>query len=1152
MMSRINVAQKFLSDHELPFAAREAELQRLREEYEFVLTSESPSVVVVQAESGFGKTRLVREFLESLAKPDSSAAPRAAAHAELTLEVPEVDASIIEILSLTARRFHKKYLSTAPAPAAFVEPFLAAIEEGLKPSPQVLPQLFRRAVRDLAVQYPTVIVMEDVHRGDEDLLKELSLCIRSVASLPVLFIITERTEAAAHFRGRLDNRRFLSMELGALQIQDVKHILAGLFGQSDLDVLAFQLHQYSEGNPFYLSELVHELLEQGVVQWKAGLWQLTSPYGWQSASGYGAATNGAPKSLKFLSERRYSQCSPDEKTVLQQLILAGDPAAPERFTDKASAESLIRKGIISRTQDGLLQFSHGLMREFVRTEVSDAEKDIYFAALLEDADTGHPKPCQSSDLAMYLGRRTAPLSERATKFLIEYSCNQSERFLRHRLAESCLVAVLRNATDLPAMLRAEAVIQLAKLEFKLERFEDGLRLTRELLERESLPPALMLEAYSVHLRIIHYHKREAFDAELARIKMYADAHRLHVAAADEAAWAKALLTIQSLAARQYFISGRYAEAKEIYTRLLEHPQFNYNDFPDVAANLSGIEVVNSNFRDAERYARLSLDYYLRLGTEPEIAKALVNLATVLCQEGKIIEAHQCASDAVGRCSLVGLDGRSEKYIFHAALFWLALSNLRLMNYAEAERQLHRCAEQFRSDKQSENILVTLLAFSDFYLETEQINLAADATDEAMMLLQSHPHPLFEMFFLLQKVRVLLKSAQDASLFIEKAEEKLREAGFANWTADVVQVKAEAARAVGDLKSAAELFEDAAARYAKSKQNMFAEMLCYQQGAMALLIQNDAKAHRHYRRAMDLAETMGLEKRASAFKAEFDSHPNAAKLTNTAGGRETVSSDHSLGAAPKLGFIRIEAFNTLSIFRAGSVQPISKREWGSEKPRKFLLYLMLKQGEPYRRTREAVGEALWPEQPLDPKKLSLFLRVALSQTRKALGAPDIIQKANEIYSVNFDLCRADWMEFEKHLAEATAAQRQNKAVIAEAAFQTARTLYTGDFLVGTDDDWVMEKRLRLSDEFDRTLRTLSLFAEARSDYETAIAFTRELLAHNSEHEAGYEDAIRLSGLMGNKVQATKFYEACAEMLREEFGHKPSRSLEETYQKFVLQK
>jgi two-component SAPR family response regulator len=919
-----------------------------------------------------------------------------------------------------------------------------------------------------------------------------------------------------------------------LTLPDVKAILTSLFGLPDLDVLAAQLQQYAEGNPYYLTELVHELIEQGVVKNKAAHWTLTSP----------------PKSLRFLSERRYAQCTTAEQALLQELVLSGDPSHPEQLSSLDAAESLVRKGLVSRSPDGLLHYTHSLMREFVRSRISDTDKQVYFNAVIEKSETQHPIACQSSDLATHLARRTTPLGTATAKFLMAYSREQMNRFQRHHTAEQTLEALLRCGAALPEAVKAEATVMLATVQMKLEKFDDGLRLLNVVLDAEDLPPVLVLETHAVRLQMLFYHRRETFTDGLKAAEAFEKSARKKITDAQKAAWNKASLTIRRIVALSHFISGRYAEAREIYKSLLEHPQFSFS-YPEVAANLSGIETIFNNYREAERYARLALDYYTKFGTEIELAQGLVNLANVLFEEGKLAEARDCASDAVGRCGLIGLDGRDEKQIFYTALFMLGVSNLHLMNYDEAERQLARCAEHFRQDKYGENRLVVQQAFTDFYLQTDQPLRAEAEIDDALKLLERHPNPLSEMFFWLRKAGILWQrdAFAEAEQFIRKAEKQTRQGQFENWKADVAEAKAQVAFAQDDFQAAQTLFEEAARRYASDKHDTLSEMQCYHNSAMAALHLGTEKslslAVKHHREALDLARKMQLDKRLASFETAFVSHPNAAKL------KLKISKSQPLAESQpeNIHLIRIYGFTPLVMFQAGCTESVAKREWGSEKPRKLVAYLVAKHGEPSRRTKERLFEALWPEVN-DPKKLSALLRVALTQIRKALAAPDIIQKTNEIYSINPMAIWADWMAFEKQLKAGVDAIRQGQFALAEEQLQKAKALYAGHFLAEMDDDWIVETRTKLADLYDAVLRHLSQLAEQRQDYAQAISLCEQRLSHNAESEAVYQDAIRLYALAGNNVQATHTYEACCEMLREEFGLKPSKTLEDTYAKYVL--
>jgi DNA-binding CsgD family transcriptional regulator len=251
------------------FVGRADELARLRELLAHTAGGE-PLVALVSGEAGVGKTRLadqvaataagqgmlvlrggcvplgeegvpfapVTEALRGLARaldPDELEAVAGPAHAELARLVPDL----------------------AWGNGAAVGPAVAGAGQGR------LFELLLGVVERLGARGPLVLIMEDLHwadRSTRDLVAFLATYLRNG---PVLVLLTYRSDELHRLhplRGLLGeltrNRRVRRLELRRFSRDELAEQLAGLVGEDPPAGLVGEIYARSEGNPFFVEELV--------------------------------------------------------------------------------------------------------------------------------------------------------------------------------------------------------------------------------------------------------------------------------------------------------------------------------------------------------------------------------------------------------------------------------------------------------------------------------------------------------------------------------------------------------------------------------------------------------------------------------------------------------------------------------------------------------------------------------------------------------------------------------------------------------------------------------------------------------------------------------------------------------------------------------
>ncbi|MBN1660742.1 MAG: tetratricopeptide repeat protein [Anaerolineae bacterium] len=99
-------------------------------------------------------------------------------------------------------------------------------------------------------------------------------------------------------------------------------------------------------------------------------------------------------------------------------------------------------------------------------------------------------------------------------------------------------------------------------------------------------------------------------------------------------------------------------------------------------------------------------------------------------------------------------------------------------------------------------------------------------------------------------------------------------------------------------------------------------------------------------------------------------------------------------------------------------------------------------------------------------------------------------------------------------------------------------YTGDFLAGYYDDWLLVERERLHEMFLGVLEQMGEGLKARREYERALAYARRLAGEDPLREDAHCEVMRLCHVLGRDGEALQQYALCCQVLADELATQPS--------------
>ncbi len=370
----------------LPLIGREAPLEAMLGLAQQSLTAGRGGILWVEGEAGIGKTRLLREFAEKAAAALGALVwhgqcPPQAGHgfglaADLfrrvlglpTAHTPQQAAARLD-----------ETLAAWPPEAAAARPFLellldprVSLEAG-DPQRQQIYAALRTVFQSLARRQPLIVVVDDLHRLDPlsaDLLLSVSNLIASTPLLLVCALRGDETESSderlVKMHGLMRPDQVLRLHLDRLAEPEAERLLSELLADDALpaDLSDFVLKR-SEGNPFYIEEMMRTLIEQDYLHRRDGHWQIDVSVNLQDLP--------LPASLGALIQSRVDTLQPEPKHLLQcaaviggvfeENLLAAVAALPGV---SAALTRLEARGLLRRTARGRLwQFTHALLETAV-------------------------------------------------------------------------------------------------------------------------------------------------------------------------------------------------------------------------------------------------------------------------------------------------------------------------------------------------------------------------------------------------------------------------------------------------------------------------------------------------------------------------------------------------------------------------------------------------------------------------------------------------------------------------------------------------------------------------------------------------------------------------------------------------------------------
>jgi DNA-binding SARP family transcriptional activator len=374
----------------IAFVGRTAELDRLSSVLDEAFTGVRQAVVIA-GEPGIGKTRLASE-VAALAHEQGAVVLFGRCDEDLGVPYQPFAEALTHFVT------HRppgsdQLLGNLPSELGRLLPQLAQLVPDLPPPLSADAETERQWLFDAVAAWlsatcarsPVVLVLDDVHWATKATLALLRHVLRSTTHLPLLLIATYRdtelgrthplADALADLRREARLERVL---LHGLDTDGATSFVESAARRSLDDAerqMAEAMRIETNGNPFFMGEVIRHMVDTGAVARSADRWVLT----------VGSVEDaGLPEGVREVISRRVSRLSDAANTALATASVVGptfERRLLEQIPDAASDPETLLDALDEAVRAGLVlehgrgyRFAHALIRQTLYQELTSARR----------------------------------------------------------------------------------------------------------------------------------------------------------------------------------------------------------------------------------------------------------------------------------------------------------------------------------------------------------------------------------------------------------------------------------------------------------------------------------------------------------------------------------------------------------------------------------------------------------------------------------------------------------------------------------------------------------------------------------------------------------------------------------------------------------
>lgn len=1172
---------QFSKNKDAPFVGRENELKLLEEFYDAILENRG-SFVLIEGETGIGKTRLVEQFLDGAKSRGAMAISCHGYHKEI---------SPYRLFSEMLRNFFSSinYDTRYLAPLldnltiALMEKIVPELEEYIPfdisriSTPSMSPAEEKQRFYDMLLlffsklshRYPLILDIEDLHWLEPDTLELLRYLISNFTKSPILVVATSRGIESGSFAERwiadlADQRLVHRRQLSGLAPEEVKDLVEVFFGQNVTESSLKWLLGYSAGNPLFVNETLRAGVEQAAFFFDPveTRWEIKAEYREKILE---------PPTLHSVIDRRLETLDESSRKVLSIAAVIGErfdlettqelsdipPAQLRRVVGDLIVKNLFQKVSDKAEEKGDYRFTHDIVRLYVYQNLTTEFKETTHtkvATVLEKRVGKGDVPRIAEDLAYHFsrGKKDRGSLKKSVSYLIQagrkmqgqYSEGKAEQYFlqTQELLQSIPASKGRHAKSIELLeCLGEVQSRIGKSDSAILSYQEALNLGEAKKLLNSLKKAQMYRKIGyVHHSVSDYSRAISYyERALKELKRKSNEPER-----------TEYITICNCLGLTHVMKGEYDKCIEWSNKAirLAGKRKHLSLIEKSYNNLGWVAYSQGKFEEAIGHFDRCLKIQNKVQDKSRLSALKINLGVIHLNLGRYDEAEDYYRQGLSLAQEMG--NLSWKGIIY--------NNLGVLykDRGEWEKALGFLEKSLKIREQygdRRGIVSALDNLGVVFLRQGQLDKALPHLKKSFTLcreigakdiLPEIQSDLGEAYFGLnhhEKGIALVNGALDMAT---KQSSKLS-LGIGKRTLGQFHLALnQREKAEKLLQESKTIFEQIRSPF-QLAQTLESLGLCLAQMAtseksrkrgdlskrsIAILgqgIQILTGLHLEKRLVLlrERIKESRLEPGLSSILKEIEQKTAHIKVAREAA-KEPESSDPVAEAGDYLDHLRIYCFGRLRVYRPFETEEILAKQWGSVKAKQILAYLVVKDAKKIGVTRDKLTDAIWPE--IDPQSLGNTFHVTLSHLRKAIRTEKGAEVTSQagVYRLNWEgKIWSDVSEFLFCLDNALRLQKEEKFHLMDLEYRKAAELYSSNLLEDFYEDWTEQARDEYREKYNVVLRRLAQSAWDKSDYESCIRYLQSLLLSDPTDEEAHRMIMLSYALLGSRTAAIRQFKVC---------------------------
>jgi DNA-binding CsgD family transcriptional regulator/tetratricopeptide (TPR) repeat protein len=379
---------------------RDRQLQALRDLAAHAACGSGQTLLVV-GEAGIGKSRLVNEFATHLDSDGWAVVRGSCFERERTVPYALVAEMLRQVMGGPPRPAALEQLGQRAIDLARILPELLHWLPPDVESARIEPEQDRRRLFQVVGEVlaerdsraPTLLIVEDVHWADDASLDVLHSFARTLPNRRALLLLTYRsdesssdsTRALRQFRDNLNRARLVQeLHLAPLEMADIDGMLRAILslGRSPRRDFLELVSSLTEGNPFFVEELVRALIAEGQLIRSGATWARAAT----------AAELRLPRTVLAAVQRQSETLSEQTQRILALAAVVGQRfdfefvralvgLSEDEFL--VTLKELIGAGLLIEVSAEQLAFRHALTRQAILSQLLARERRLLHRRVAE-------------------------------------------------------------------------------------------------------------------------------------------------------------------------------------------------------------------------------------------------------------------------------------------------------------------------------------------------------------------------------------------------------------------------------------------------------------------------------------------------------------------------------------------------------------------------------------------------------------------------------------------------------------------------------------------------------------------------------------------------------------------------------------------------